>query len=126
MIEIFLGIHLWLLQGKIIPNGGLLDLEVWANYYYALTYFCLYFYIIFKKRIKFRYVLENQLFLSAVFTGLFITILHSMILGFFVSRIKLLTWILFVIATASIVGNKEKMKAEVDINLGEHLGIIRV
>ncbi|GAB6117182.1 hypothetical protein JCM16816_07790 [Thermoanaerobacter brockii subsp. lactiethylicus] len=114
LIENFSGINLWLFQGKIIPNGGLMDLEVWATYYYVLTYFCLYVYIIFKKRIKFRYVLESQLFLSTVFTGLFITILHSMIFGFFVSRIKLLTWIMFVISTASIVGNKEKMKGDLD------------
>lgn len=101
VIENFVGVSLWLIQGEIKPTGGLLDLEAYANYYYFATYFGFYVYFLHSKRLKIIHAIRNPLFLSAVFIGLYFTMLHSMIFGFFVSRIKILTWLMFAICIAS-------------------------
>lgn len=119
-VENFSGLSLWLVTGKIVPEGNiynyLSNIEVYATYFFVVFYFLVYF----KWGVKIAY--ENKrlsfeqkkwLFLFLVI-GFYIVILHSTMLGFFVARIKLITVIFAFFFLASLIAesDREETKAK--------------
>lgn len=117
-VENFTGINLWLVTGKIVPEGNiynyLSNIEVYATYFFVVFYFLVYFKwgvkIVYEnKRLSFEQ--KKWLFLFLVI-GFYIVILHSTMLGFFVARIKLITVIFAFFFLASLIAESDREKTK--------------
>jgi hypothetical protein len=67
-------------------------LEIVGNYYVFLSYSLIWTMAIIKRKLK--QLIADRLVLASLISGLYLTVLHAMAIGFFVLRIKLITWLL--------------------------------
>ncbi|ABX32001.1 hypothetical protein Pmob_1289 [Petrotoga mobilis SJ95] len=119
-VQNFSGLSLWLVTGKIVPEGNIYNflpnIEDYANYFFVAFYLLIYLIwaikIVYKnERLSFEQ--KKWLFLFLVI-GFYIVILHSAMLGFFVARIQLITAIFAFFFLASLIGqsDREETKAK--------------
>jgi len=112
LVENFTGLTISLLKGNITLRGDLYDylfnIEMLSIYFYPIFYLIFYISLFVRisiLRVKSTY--DQKKYISTfLFVGLYIVILHSAYIGFFVSRIQFITMVFGYIALASFSGGK--------------------
>jgi len=108
-VQNFTGLTTSMIRGKIVFKGGLYnfisDLEAISQCYYPFFYGLFYLYII-----AVKFVLKRKLgvtvrtyFAAFLFVGIYIVVLHSSYIGFFISRILFITMLFAYLTIASII-----------------------
>jgi len=114
LVQNFTGISVGLIRGDFFLREGvynyLYNIEMLTRYFYFPFYFILYFYFFSNMFLLNRRLDRNQrkYLYTFLFVGLFIVILHSSVLGFFVSRIQFITMIFGYLFLASLLNTSNK------------------
>ena len=109
LVQNFTGISVGLIRGDSFLWEGIYNylhnIGVLADYFYFLFYFILYFYFFSNMFLLNRRLDHSQrkYMYSFLFIGLFIVILHSSLIGFFVSRVQFITMIFGYLFLASLL-----------------------
>ena len=92
-VENFTGLNWHMITGRYKLEGSpTYKLEIVGNYYVFLSYSLIWTMAIIKRKLK--QLIADRLVLASLISGLYLTVLHAMATGFFVLRIKLITWLL--------------------------------
>jgi hypothetical protein len=92
-VENFTGLNWYMITGRYKLEGSpTYKLEIVGNYYVFLSYSLIWTMAIIKRKLK--QLIADRLVLASLISGLYLTVLHAMAIGFFVLRIKLITWLL--------------------------------
>lgn len=119
LVQNFTGISAGLIRGDFFLREGvynyLYNIEMLTGYFYFLFYSIFYFYFFSNMFLLNRRLDRNQrkYLYTFLFVGLFIVVLHSSVLGFFVSRILFITMIFGYLFLASLL-NTSNNKITVD------------
>ena len=102
-VENFAGLNFYMITGRYKLEGSpTYKLEIVGRYYVFLSYSLIWILAIIKRKLK--RLIADPLVLACFVSGLYLTVLHTMALGFFVLRINLITWLLiFVFAGPRII-----------------------
>jgi len=92
-VENFTGLNWYMITGRYKLEGSpTYKLEIVGNYYVFLSYSLIWTMAIIKRKLK--QLIADRLVLASLISGLYLTVLHAMAIGFLVLRIKLITWLL--------------------------------
>lgn len=92
-VENFSGLDFYMITGRYKLEGSpSYKLEIVGKYYVFLSYSLIWIMTIIKGKLK--WIILDPLVLASFISGLYLTVLHTMLLGFFVLRINLITWLL--------------------------------
>jgi len=114
LVQNFTGISVGLIRGDFFLREGvynyLYNIEMLTRYFYFLFYSIFYFYFFSNMFLLNRRLDRSQrkYLYTFLFVGLFIVILHSSVLGFFVSRILFITMIFGYLFLASLLNTSNK------------------
>ena len=118
LIQNFTGLTYGFIRGYDIPSlkGNLADTEV-LGYYFIIISYAVFYLSLFRRRKTLQANVDAKRWLIfTVFTGIYIVVLHSASIGFFVNRIIMITWVPAMITLAKLYDPATSIKSLLSTN----------